>query len=339
MSNIVKRLRLTLGVFVSLFFPGIFVFSQPIDSLIFYRFALSFFVIITIWVVNFALVDFSPLWTSGSGKERLKLYARILLSFVLVFLIYTLAGSVGPSGLLLSQVEGSNWYSTRAWFFLILRIALFNTLFILIKYLFDSHEEKRRKEMEIEILKRENVMALNESLKQQISPHFLFNSLNTLKSLVKQGTELPLVFIDELSSVYRYMLSHYGKNEVTMEEEVSFSTSYLHLLKLRFGESIFAQIDIPPRYLQASIPPNTLQILIENAVKHNVLSNKRPLRISIKALDGFLVVENNLQQKPAEEASSYVGLSNINNRYNILKGKSIIVERDDQHFRVKLPMS
>ena len=338
MHKLIRKYQLKTGLLLSVLFPGIFVFSQPIDSLIIPRIFFSFLTILTMWVINFELIDFSQYWIKNTGFEKKRLYKRIALSFLCVIGIYLLIGFIDKTGLLLTQIKGKNMYSAKAWFFLILRISLFNALFILIKYLFDSNAEKRRKEMEIEVLKRENIIALHESLKQQISPHFLFNSLNTLKSLVKQDRIMPLIFIDELASVYRYMLNHNGRDEVTMNEEIIFLKSYLHLLQLRFGESIVTKIEIPDNFLSTKIPPNTLQILIENAVKHNVLSSQKPLRISITASCNYLMVENNLQPKKPESSSSYVGLSNIDSRYKILKGKNIIIERDDAHFKVLLPV-
>lgn len=206
------------------------------------------------------------------------------------------------------------------------------------KYLFDSSKEKQRIMMENELLKRENLSAMHEALKQQVNPHFLFNSLHTLKSLVKQNQHQSLIFIDELSSVYRYMLLHHEKNEVPVEEEINFLKSYLHLLKLRFGESIVTEIRIPQSLFAFRMPPNTLQLLIENAVKHNILSHKRPLCISIFVTGNYLAVENNLQPKKAKSKSSQLGLSNINSRYKILNGKSIQVQRDEHRFMVLLPI-
>jgi two-component system LytT family sensor kinase len=189
-------------------------------------------------------------------------------------------------------------------------------------------------------LKRENLNALHETLKQQVNPHFLFNSLHTLKSLTKRNPDQAIHFIDELSSVYRYMLLHQDKKIVTIGEEIEFLRSYLYLLKIRFGDAINTEIALPDKLLKHSMPPNTLQLLIENAVKHNALSTKKPLCISIYTKDDYLVVRNNLQFKPEQTStSSHFGLSNISNRYLLLNGRDIIIKKTEKDFLVLLPVN
>jgi LytS/YehU family sensor histidine kinase len=209
----------------------------------------------------------------------------------------------------------------------------------LIKHAFDSNAEKRDIALENEMLKRENLNAEHETLKQQINPHFLFNSLTTLQSLTKYDPRQAVDFIGELASVYRYMLQHQDKNVVTLGEELDFMRSYLYLLKIRFGDAICTEIQVPEPVLGNTMPPNTLQLLVENAVKHNGLSLKRPLFISIFMTDEYLAVKNNLQLKPVEAASSRLGLSNISRRYVLLKGKDIVIKKDDHDFQVLLPIT
>jgi len=215
---------------------------------------------------------------------------------------------------------------------------LFNSLIILIKYLFDINAEKRKIELENEVLKRENLNALHESLKQQVNPHFLFNSLNTLKSLTKRNPAQAVDYIAELYSVYRYMLLHQDKKDVTLRDEIDFLKSYLYLLKIRFGDAITTEISLPGKLLDCSMPANTLQLLIENAVKHNALSLHKPLSISIVADNNYLTVKNNLRSKKEEPSSSHLGLSNISNRYLLLKGKDIIIQKTEEEFIVQLPI-
>lgn len=336
MINWLHRLHLRTGLVFAVVLPGIFAFSLPIDEHIFARIFYSFAALIGMWISVFALIDFRPLLQSK--KQWSDLIPVILLALFLASAVYLAVGAMDFTGLLLMQIKGNHMYSAQAWAYLLVRLWIFCAFIIVIKYLFDSTQEKKRKEKELEILRTEGLLALNESLKQQISPHFLFNSLNTLKSLVKQNSPASLTFIDELSAVYRYMLSHYGKNQVTIIEEIEFVRSYLSLLKTRFGDALQADIEIPPGIYHEGIPPNTLQILMENAVKHNILTTRKPLHISVSVRNGYLEVSNNLQPKPPEGPSSHVGLSNINNRYALLKGREIVIERDPEYFRVKLPI-
>jgi len=338
MISWINRLQLRTGLMFAIILPGIFAFSHPIDDLLPMRFVYSFASILGIWITVFLLMDFRPLWYDKPKNIWLHLAPRILLTLLLVTVVYLVIGSLDFTGLLLSHLSGEDRYSPKSWIFFLTRLWIFCGFITLIKYLFDSTTEKRRKQREFETLRTEGLLALNESLKQQISPHFLFNSLNTLKALVKQNSRLSLTFIDELSSVYRYMLSHYGKDQVTIKEEMDFLKSYLSLLRIRFGDALKADIEIPEAIHAYGIPPNTLQILLENAVKHNILTTKKPLHISIAVCGGYLQVSNNYQPKPPEGPSSHVGLSNINNRYNILKGREIIVVRNELSFCVKLPI-
>jgi LytS/YehU family sensor histidine kinase len=209
---------------------------------------------------------------------------------------------------------------------------------LLIKYLFDSNKEKQKIQTENEQLKTESMRAQHEALKQRVNPHFLFNSLNTMKSLIKSDPQLSLAFIDELSSVYRYMLHHQEEILVLVKDEIDFLTSYLYLLRIRFGQSLVTDIKVPEAFLKYRMPPNTLQLLAENAVKHNIFSSKRPLRISIYECEGRLIIENNLQPKIKTQTSSGLGLTNIRSRYLLSAGKDIEIFRDDRCFKVLLPL-
>lgn len=326
------------GIAVALLFPGVFVFSSEESmSNILIRFFATFVFILSVWVVTFSLVDFRS--RSRTVQARHAHYFYMPLSFLCAIVIYMIvATTLDQTGRMLEPVTGDLSHSSRAWLFLCLRIVIFNALIILIKFLFDNSKEKQEILMENETLKRENLNALHESLKQQVNPHFLFNSLNTLKSLIKEDQGQAVDFTSELSSVYRYMLRHQDKKEVPLKEEIGFVKSYLYLLKIRYGDAIQVKIDIPEELLDSLMPPNTLQLLMENTVKHNALSGKKPLSISIYIHDGHLVVENTLHPKTARGSSSQLGLSNIQGRYALLKGKEVVIQRSDEFFRVLLPI-
>lgn len=341
MKKTIEQYHLMEGLAVAIFFPSVFVLSDSTKSNVFSHFISSFIIIFCLWFTNFFLIDFKSSKIQSSKTKFIRVYAKPMLSFLIAPVIYISIGLLlDKSGSLLSVARGNWGGSLSSWIYLCFKIFLFNALIILIKYLYDNKAEKRKIALENEILKRENINALHESLKQQVNPHFLFNSLNTLKSLTKQNPQLATHFIDEMSSVYRYMLLHQDKKDVTVGEEIDFLKSYLYLLKIRFGEAIQTKIDLPETFLKNPMPPNTLQMLIENAVKHNSLSLKKPLSISISVNQNHLTVQNNLQpKKQITAASSYFGLSNISNRYLLSKGKDIIIEKTETSFSVSLPLT
>jgi hypothetical protein len=190
--------------------------------------------------------------------------------------------------------------------------------------------------MDAERLQKENAVARYESLKNQVNPHFLFNSLNALTNLVYEDQDKAVKFIKQLSEVYRYVLDTRDREVVTIKEEVDFLKSYLFLQKIRFGDNLKTEIQLNS---QGMVAPLALQMLIENAIKHNVVSQDDPLSISIKEENGFIRVENNLQRKSKlGEPSSGIGLENIRNRYAFLSDKKVEIAETPTQFSVCLPI-
>ncbi|GAB3558796.1 sensor histidine kinase [Spirosoma fluminis] len=188
-------------------------------------------------------------------------------------------------------------------------------------------------------LKQTNLQSRLEGLKQQVNPHFLFNSLNTLSSLINKDSERAERFIDELASVYRYLLQSNQGTLTALGEELSFIQSYYHLLKTRYGTGINLQVQVEATYQDAQLPPLTLQLLLENAVKHNVILAHRPLQICIRITDdGRLQISNTLQRKPARVVSNGVGLANIATKYQLLGRGDLDVQETDTTFIVTIPL-
>lgn len=177
-----------------------------------------------------------------------------------------------------------------------------------------------------------------DALKSQLDPHFLFNSLNVLTSLIEENPYQAQKFTTSLSKVYRYVLEQKNKDLVTVDEELQFARTYVRLLKMRFEDSIV--VDIPEQCSdpEAKIVPLSLQLLLENAVKHNVVSESRPLHLTVHEEGSMLVVSNNLQEKQVVKKSSGVGLRNIKQRYAILTDKEVNIVKTDGDFKVFLPM-
>jgi len=188
-------------------------------------------------------------------------------------------------------------------------------------------------------LNEEKLCYQYETLKNQMNPHFLFNSLNTLSSIIYQDTKLADRFIVKLSSIYRYILDQQDNKMVNLENELTFVRDYFYLQQLRDNDRIHLDIDIetPTRYL---ILPVSLQLLVENALKHNAATDDKPLkiRISISGVDHILV-ENNLQPRQQINGSFKIGLKNLSERVRILTGKELLIEQNNERFCVKVPIT
>jgi two-component system, LytTR family, sensor kinase len=189
-----------------------------------------------------------------------------------------------------------------------------------------------------EALARENLQSQFEALKSQLDPHFLFNSLNTLASLIDDDNTSAQKYLEQLADVYRYVLVSREKNTVTLEEEIAFLDAYVYLNKTRFRENLQVEKQVSAAAYQQQIAPLSLQLLVENALKHNVVSRDNPLKIKIIQEGNSLTVENNLQTKKTFEKSTKVGLQNIINRYKLLTERPIEIVTNELSFSVKVPL-
>ena len=218
---------------------------------------------------------------------------------------------------------------------------------------FHSLSEWQRQQLDRESLRRENLNGQLQGLKSQVNPHFLFNSFNSLSSLIADEPAKAEQFVDEMAKVYRYLLQANGPaasagspgegdDLTTLALELRFIESYYHLLKTRHGPALHLTLNVAARYRQDRLPPLTLQLLVENAVKHNVILPGRPLHIDIATTpQGRLRVRNNLQKKAARTGgldSTHIGLANIQSRYQLLAQEVPLIEADDSYFTVTLPL-
>ncbi len=202
-------------------------------------------------------------------------------------------------------------------------------------YFYKAYNENRVKEQKI-IAGTAN--AKFESLKNQIDPHFLFNSLNVLSSLIEENPENAQRFTTSLSKIYRYVLEQKDKELVFVEEELAFAKTYMNLLKMRFENSLFYELPDTMIDPEAKVVPLSLQLLLENTVKHNVVSEKRPLHIRIFIENGYLVVQNDYQKKEVLQDRKGVGLQNIINRYGIITNRKVLIGQNENTFTVKIPI-
>lgn len=203
-------------------------------------------------------------------------------------------------------------------------------------YFFDAWKMNVRK---TEALMRENVQSQLEVLKNQLDPHFLFNSMNTLAALIDDENTAAQDYLERLSDVYRYVLVSRNKNTVLLSEEIAFVDAYVYLNKIRFRENLQVEKRLSEAVLTQQITPLSLQMLVENAIKHNAASRENPLQIVIREENGgYLVVENNISEKTILEKSTRVGLQNIINRYSLLTDREVKINREDDRFTVKIPL-
>ncbi len=236
--------------------------------------------------------------------------------------------------------EGASWDAfiagERAIYYVVaLLITIVVSVFFHAIHFYRTLQDKRVKEQKIIA---GTASAKFDALKNQLDPHFLFNSLNVLTSLIDEDPNQAQRFTTSLSKVYRYVLEQKNKDLVSVEEELQFAKTYVRLLKMRFEDGIVFDIPESCSNPDAKIVPLSLQLLLENAVKHNVVMASRPLRITVSEKDGMLKVSNNLQEKQVVKKSSGVGLRNIQQRYNILSNRKVNIVKTGTEFSVELPM-
>jgi LytS/YehU family sensor histidine kinase len=204
-----------------------------------------------------------------------------------------------------------------------------------IKAVYDKQSVKN----ENQVLQNEILLGQYESLKNQISPHFMFNSLTALRELIDQNAADAKLYVSHLSLVLRYTLSSIESKSKCLYEELEVAESYMHLVKIRFGSSIKVETNVDYAYKNHRLPPLAIQTLLENAIKHNEISKKNPFTIRIETgNDQVLSVTNTIQEKVTKEFSSGLGLSNLSKQYQYLGGKEITISNNNNEFRVELPL-
>lgn len=314
---------------ISLFNLG----AKAYDFNFFYKVGLSALATAILWVGNGLMSDMCTdtiSWLKTPVKRfSIALVATLLFTF-LVWWIIASAWNAPTKGFDLTRpfigFELSDFLPT-----------LFITLFISIfmhgrSFLYDW----RQKSLEAEQLKKEQIAARYETLKNQVNPHFLFNSLNVLTALVHKDANMAEQFIRQLSAVYRYILDSRDLEVVPLFEEIRQLEAFIYLMKIRFNDSFEAVIDIQDT--EGRVAPLTLQMLVENAIKHNEVSKSHPLRISITQENNFIVVKNNLQARSVVNDSSGVGLENIRSRYQFLTDQKVEITQNEDTFTVKIPI-
>ncbi|MEL6676702.1 MAG: histidine kinase [Bacteroidota bacterium] len=232
------------------------------------------------------------------------------------------------------------YYITKPWKREELKLVLDNALeaFRLKTENRDLTEERNSLLLEAEKQAKAQLQSQFETLKNQVNPHFLFNSLNVLMTLVHDDPDLAEAFIAKLTKVYRYVLELKDKAMVSLTEELDFVQNYIFLQQIRFGNNLRLYSEVPPQKLSECLPPLTLQLLVENAVKHNIISRQQPLTIELYIEDDFFVVKNNFQKREERIPSTGIGLANLKARYAFLSNQQPAFYLDNDHYIAKVPL-
>jgi sensor histidine kinase YesM len=317
-------------VMLSLFELIPYFVARPVDT---FRFGDKFYVLVWIFsFLSFVLAFFSGYtilkpFSRAVPVRKLTLWTAFFASFLVVFsLAFFSLLMVRPS-----DFHTLGFSFPRAFFVSVVTTAY--TYFAKLNFLRQTYE------LENEMLMKEKIKSQYETLKNELSPHFLFNSLNALKSMIREDPVKAEEYVQRLSSVLRYTVQSSESGFISLKEEMELASSYTYLLSMRYGENLHVIIDIPEKYQKLNILPLTIQSLVENAVKHNEISRRNPLTVRIEADDSFLTVSNNIQMKLTDESSLGIGLPNLTQRYKLLTGKDIIVSKDADTFIVRIPVT
>lgn len=265
---------------------------------------------------------------------------RFLGFFFLAGNIIAVTAAIGMVYLVGGLLYGYSWQQNQNPLKLnIIYATLINLFLHLVNAILFFMREYRQKWTEAEELRRSSEQAQMQLVKNQVNPHFLFNNLNVLSGMVIKDNPEANHFIEEFSKVYRYILNNQQKELVELRSELEFIQPYLFLLRKRFDESLDVRISIDEQYNNWHVVPAALQMLIENAIKHNVVSRHKPLHIDIHSNGNqTLVISNNRQPRQVKEPSTRIGLQNIRKRYELISGRAVIVKETEEVFEVTLPL-
>ncbi|MEE4214950.1 MAG: histidine kinase [Bacteroidales bacterium] len=257
-----------------------------------------------------------------------ELPASLLVALIISVIFTTIRDLMSPYSNELSNVLISN----------VLIFSVVNIILVIILegWLF-SIESRKAKET-AENLRKELSQVKFEVLKSQINPHFMFNSLNVLSGLISKDKSMAQQFIDEFSLVYRHVLETIEQQVTTLGKELEFARSYLFLQQMRYGESLTYKVKVRAEAMNWLLPPLSLQVVLENALKHNTVNDSAPLGIDIAEEEGFLIVKNKIQPKVSIEGSTGLGLKNLRKRYYLITSQQPLFWIEDYVYIAKLPL-
>ncbi|WP_292010544.1 2TM domain-containing protein [Chryseobacterium sp.] len=259
----------------------------------------------------------------------------LVINFILVY-VCNYVNYVVIQRVATTEVFFSGKYNFINWF--MINIALLISAFLHAKSFMEELKKSSKKEVVEQKLIAKSANAQFETLKNQLDPHFLFNSLNVLSSLIDENPRQAQKFTSSMSKIYRYVLEQKDKELVTIEDEIEFAQTYCDLLKTRFEDSVDFSFEVRKEDYGKYVTPLSLQLLLENCIKHNYATSSKPLSVKIFSEEGVLCIENNLQEREQIKESSGIGLANIVQRYSLLTKKNVFIEKSPDFFKVKLPV-
>ena len=274
-------------------------------------------------------------WTEETRKRTIAaivgtLVMNIALVYICNYLNFIVIQGKNPEKFFNGEMNFINWFFIN---FAIMISAIGHA-----RGFMAAWKNSTKKEVVEQKLIAKSANAQFESLKNQLDPHFLFNSLNVLDSLIEENPVQAQRFTNSMSKIYRYVLEQKDKELVSVEEEIDFAKTYCELLKTRFEDAVTFDFNISEEDKKGFVVPLSLQLLLENSIKHNFATSSKPLNIKIFTEKGNLIIENNLQTRELPNTSTGVGLANIVSRYNLLTERNVFVEKSEAFFRVKLPI-
>ncbi len=274
-------------------------------------------------------------WVEDTKKRTiLGVISTVIVNVILVFICNYI------NFILFQKQNVSEFFSGNMGFFnwFTINVALFISAILHAKGFVEAWKSSTKQEVVQQKLIAKSANAQFESLKNQLDPHFLFNSLNVLSSLIDENPGQAQRFTASMSKIYRYVLEQKDKELVTVEEEINFAKTYCDLLKTRFEDSVSFDFNVNEKDLKSYVVPLSLQLLLENCIKHNFATSSKPLHIKIYSENGNLFIENNLQQREQVKESAGIGLANIVQRYSLLTKQNVFIEKSATFFRVKIPI-
>jgi sensor histidine kinase YesM len=270
-------------------------------------------------------------------KIRVSEKARLLIIIVTTLIVsYFLSVSISELQIDIFNYENRPKFRKGFIRFELTRDYMIALVVVLSSQLIYLSQKQQKISLENEALRAEYLRSRYEALKNQVDPHFLFNSLNTLNSLIKVDADKAQEYVQQLSYVFRYTLQN--AEVITLEEELKFTRAYCHLMKIRYGNNLDFEYCIDPKLYDWLIIPLSLQTLVENAIKHNVVSNKQPLKVKIEGDGESIKVSNPVQLKKETESGGKIGLVNLAERYKLMWKKEIVATKNDNIFEVTVPL-
>ncbi|MBU8883754.1 2TM domain-containing protein [Kaistella sp. DKR-2] len=257
-------------------------------------------------------------------------FGNVIMVLFCNYVVFILIKNQNPQDFFSDTMNFVNWF--------MINFALMISAILHAKGFIEEWKKSTRKEVVEQKLIAKSANAQFETLKNQLDPHFLFNSLNVLSSLIDENPDQAQHFTASMSKIYRYVLEQKDKELVTVEEEIEFARTYCDLLKTRFEDSVNFEFNVNENDLKSFVVPLSLQLLLENCIKHNFATSQKPLNIKIYSEKGFLLIENNLMAREQVKESAGIGLSNIVQRYALLTKQNVFIEKSADFFKVKIPV-